>query len=97
MAQEGEHFTIIYIYRGFFFFLFVFLVFLFLCALLSVIKQFQFGIGRKIESNIVWQKVQRTTALTQLRRYTCRLSGKEKGENTLPPALSTGRQRQKAS
>lgn len=35
-----------------------FLVFLFLCALLSVIKQFQFSIGRKIESNIVWQKVQ---------------------------------------
>lgn len=60
-----------------------------------MIKQFQFGIGRKIESNIVWQKLQCTTAFTQLNIYACLTSRKENCENILSPALNKGRQRQK--
>lgn len=58
---------------------------------MSVIKQFQFSFGRKMESNIVWQKVLRTTALT-LNNYTC-LTRKENGENTLCPAPNADKDR----
>lgn len=81
--RRGEHLN--YIYRRFLF------LFLFLCTLLSVIKQFQFGISRKMESKIIWQKVLRSTALT-LNNHTC-LTRKENGENRLCPAPNTDKDR----